>query len=64
LCSSSEWLSFWTLFVVRNSKWIENTTILKLDMFLSVGERRDVSTLFRPLDRGLTSVTGQSPESQ
>jgi hypothetical protein len=44
-------LHLWTLSIVRNSKEPENTTSLKLDLFLSSGEGRESPTLSGPLER-------------
>jgi hypothetical protein len=46
----SELLGSWTLFIVRNSKYLENTTSRKLDLFPSSGEGRETSDRLGPLE--------------
>jgi hypothetical protein len=43
---TSESLGLWTLSTARNSKWLENTTFQKLDMFPPSGEGDESPTLF------------------
>jgi hypothetical protein len=44
-------LAFWILSTDWNSKWLENTTFQKLDLFLSSGDGRETPTLLGPLGR-------------
>jgi hypothetical protein len=46
----SESLSLLTLFIVRNSKQLENTTFQKLNLFPFIMEGRETSTLLCPLE--------------
>jgi hypothetical protein len=46
----SESLGLWTLSIVRSSKYLENTTFRKLDLFPSQGEERG-TPLLGPLER-------------
>jgi hypothetical protein len=48
---SLELLDFWTLPIARNSKYLENTTLWKLGLFLSSGEGKETPTLIGPLER-------------
>jgi hypothetical protein len=41
-----------TLYIVRNSKYLENTGCLKLDLYQLSGEGRQISTLLGPLGNG------------
>jgi hypothetical protein len=41
----------WVLSIVRNSKYVENTTFRKTDLFLSSGERRETPALLGPSEK-------------
>jgi hypothetical protein len=45
----------WTVSIVRNSKYLENTTFQNLDLFPSSGEERETPTLLGPLERANTN---------
>jgi hypothetical protein len=48
--NDSQSLGLWNLFNVWDSKYLENTTFRKRDVFLSTGERRKTPTAWGPLD--------------
>jgi hypothetical protein len=50
VCKDLELLGFWSLFIVRYLKKLDNTTFWKLDLFLSSAER-DTPILLVPLER-------------
>jgi hypothetical protein len=45
-----ESLGSWTLFIVRNSKSVENTATGKLELFPSSGKGKETPTLLGPLE--------------